>query len=208
MGKYFDEFPTLSYNPSGSPSKARTIFTDVTFRLKIRDKVKANIFSYYVVDVSDDDTMEILAEKYYGDSEYHWIIALANDIIDPQYDWPLPYRTYVNYINAKYGSAAAAELQIHHYEKVISRYHQSTRTTDENVFEIQETEYNALPGTAFRQFDLSDGSTVEETITKRAISASQYEFDLNNKKKQVKIIKREYLSQILEEFTAFVSNEQ
>ena len=208
MTKYFDEFPTLSYNPSGSPSKARTVFTDITFRLKIRDKIKSNIFSYYVVDVSDDDTMEILADKYYGDSEYHWIIALANDIVDPQFDWPLPYRTYLNYIVSKYGTAEAAELQIHHYEKVITRYHQGTRTTSELVLEIQEAEYNTLPETAFRQFDLSDGSTVEETITKRAISASQYEFDLNNRKKQIKIIKKDYLAQVLSEFTAMMSNEQ
>lgn len=207
MSKYFDQFPTIQYNASGEPYKNRVNITDVTFRLKFREKVKNNIYSYYVVDVSDDDTLEILAEKYYGNPEYHWVIAMANDIVDPQYDWPLPYRAYVNYINNKYGSAANSELQIHHYEKVISRYHQGTRTTDETVIEIQESTYNDLPETAFRQFDLSDGSTVEETITKRAITAAQYEYDLNNKKKQQKIIKKEYLGQILDEFKDFLRNE-
>lgn len=205
MGKYFDEFPTLVYNTSDTIYKNRTTLTDITFRLKIREKIKNNIFSYYVVDVSDDDTMEILAEKYYGDPEFHWIIALANDIIDPQYDWPMSYRTYVNYINNKYGSAAAADIQIHHYEKIISRYHQGTRTTNEQVIEILENAYNSLPETSFEQFDLSDGSTIEQTITKRAVTASEYEYELNNRKKQIKVIKKDYLPAILDEFRTFVS---
>lgn len=205
MGTYFDSYPRLSYNPSGSPYKNRTSITDVTFRLKMRDRIKNTLFSYYTVDISDDDTMEILAAKYYGSPEFHWVIALANDIIDPQYDWPLNYRSYVSYITKKYGSVANAELIPHHYEKVIRRYHQGTKTTYEEVYEIQQDTYDFLPTYAFRQFDLVDGTTVEETITTRIISASQYEFDLNNKKKQMKIIKKEYLGNILDEFAGLTS---
>lgn len=200
MSKYFDFFPTVQYNPAGTPYKNRTVLTDITFRFKLRDKVKSNIFSYYTVSVSDDDTMEILAAKYYGNSEYHWVIAIANDIIDPQYDWPMSYRTYVKYIAAKYGSAAQAELTVHHYEKVITRFNQRTRVTEELIMEVQKPTYDDLPETAFRQFDLEDGTTIEETIIKRTISASQFEFDQNNKKKQMRIIKKEYLPEILDEF--------
>lgn len=206
MGIYFDTFPKLSYNPSGSPYKNRTAITDVLFRLKLRDKIKNTLFSYYTVDISDDDTMETLAAKYYGDPEYHWLIAMANDIVDPQYDWPLNYRSYVNYINKKYGSAAAADAQVHHYEKVITRYHQGTRTTTEIVLEIQESTYLDLPTYAFRQIDLVDGSTIEETITTRSISAAQWEYDQNNKKKQMKIVKKEYLTPILDEFAELTKN--
>lgn len=200
MGIYFDSFPRITYNPSGSPYKNRKTITDVLFRLKVRQQIKDAIFSYYMVDVSDDDTMETLASKYYGNSEYHWIIALTNDIIDPQYDWPLNYRAYVNYIISKYGSTANADLTIHHYEKVIKRYNQGTRTVDETIYEIQESTYNDLPEYAFRQFDLVDGTTIEETITTRIVYASQWEYDQNNKKKQMKIIKKEYISAILDEF--------
>lgn len=206
MGIYLDLFPKISYNPEGTPYKNRLLMTDVLFRLKLRDKIKQAIFSYYTVDISDDDTMETLAAKYYGNAEYHWIIAIANDIIDPQYDWPLNYRSYVNYINKKYGSAANAELIPHHYEKVITRYHEGTRTTTETIYEIQESTYLDLPEYAFRQIDLVDGSTIEETITKRTISAAQYEYDLNNKKKQMKIIKKDYVPAILDELAALTKN--
>lgn len=200
MGIYFDSFPQITYNPSGSPYKNRTTMTDVLFRLKLRDKIKDTLFSYYTVDVSDDDTMETLAAKYYGDPEYHWIIAMANNIIDPQYDWPLSYRAYVNYIINKYGSVENSELAIHHYEKVVKRFNQGSRVTDEIIYEIQESTYNDLPEYAFRQFDLVDGTTIEETITTRIIYASQWEYDQNNRKKQIKVIKKEYLRSILDEF--------
>lgn len=206
MSIYFNQFPKLNYNMEGTPYKNRTVLTDITFRLKIREKVKENLFSYYTVDISDDDTIEILAAKYYGDSEYHWIIALANDIVDPQYDWPLNYRSYVNYINNKYGSAANADLTVHHYEKVIKRYNQYSRTTDEIIIEIQEDAYNAMPAYSFRQFNLADGVTVEETITRRVVTASEWEYDRNNKKKQLKIIKKDYLPNILSEFENFTRN--
>jgi hypothetical protein len=74
----------------------------------------------------------------------HWIILYANNIIDPQYDWPLGYRDFNNYISNKYRTAAATDLSIsantitdqqviawtpnktsanniHHYEMVIKR---------------------------------------------------------------------------------------
>lgn len=204
MAYYFNYFPKTQYNPTNSPSNRKTI-TNLLFRLKLRDIIKNNIYSYYTVDVSDEDTLEILAHKYYGSSEYHWIIALANDIIDPQYDWPLNYTAFLNYINDKYGSRENAELQVHHYEKVIIRKDQGTGTIDETVVEIQKIDYDALASSSYEALTLSDDSTIEETITKRAVSAFDYETQLNNNKRSKKLIKSQYLPQILDEFTKIVS---
>lgn len=203
MAFYFNYFPKTQYNPYGNNNK-KTI-TDITFRLKFRDVIKRNIYSYYNAEVSDDDTIEILAHKYYGSSEYHWIIALINDIIDPQYDWPLNYTSFLKFINKKYGSIANAETQIHHYEKVVTRKDQETGTIDETIIEIQQVNYNALPATSYEALTLSDGSTIEETITKRAITAMQYETELNNAKRNIKLIKKMYLPKVLEEFTRIIN---
>ena len=40
------------------------------------------------------DTPEIIASKYYGDPEKHWIVLLANDIINPFFDFPLNYQEF------------------------------------------------------------------------------------------------------------------
>lgn len=205
MAYYFNYFPKTQYSPDSSSNNKKTI-TDITYRLKIRDIIKRNIYSYYTVDISDEDTLEILAHKYYGSSEYHWIVALANDIIDPQYEWPLNYNSFLNYINDKYGSKENAELQVHHYEKVITRKDQTTGTIDEIIIEIQQVDYALLSSSSYEALTLSDGNTIEETITKRTVSAMQYETDLNNAKRVKKLIKRQYLPQILDEF-AKLTNE-
>jgi hypothetical protein len=204
---YFDKFPTLKYNVDGSTNYRRTL-TDITFRLKLREKIKQNMYSYYNVDVSDDDTMEILAEKYYGNPEYHWVIAIANDILDPQYDWPLNYATYTNYLINKYGSQANADSIIHHYEKTIKRTDRVTNEVSEITLEIQLAEYNALSAYSYRAIDLDNNTTVIEEVTKKAVTATEYEFNLNEAKRQKKIIKLEYLPQILDEFTDLVSGKE
>jgi len=33
-----------------------------------------------------NDTPEIVAEKFYGNSYRYWIVLLSNNIIDPQWD--------------------------------------------------------------------------------------------------------------------------
>lgn len=199
MAYYFTSFPQTQYSQTGTGSFKKTI-TDITVRIKLRDIIKENIYSYYTVDITDEDTLEILAEKYYGDSEYHWVVAIANDIVDPQYDWPLNYLSFQNYINKKYGSVANAESQIHHYEKVISRRDSITGTITETVIEIQKADYDLLPSNSYEALNLDGGSTVEETITKRAITAMQFETDTNNAKRVKRLIKEEYLPVILEEF--------
>lgn len=38
---------------------------------------------YYKVDASTVDRLDIIANKVYNNSNYWWVIAIANDIIDP-----------------------------------------------------------------------------------------------------------------------------
>ena len=206
MAYYFNYFPKTQYNPYGNSNNKKTI-TDITFRLKLRDLIKKNTYSYYTVDISDEDTLEILAHKYYGSSEYHWIVALINDIIDPQYDWPLNYAAFSNYINNKYGSRENAELQIHHYEKTINRKDITTGTVTQTVLEYENySDMVAGSPDVYSKLILSDGSVIEQTIDMVSVSAFEYETKLNNNKRVKKLIKKEYLPQILDEFSKMVNN--
>ena len=53
----------------------------------------------------DGETPEIVADKFYNDSELYWIILMANEMIDPRFDWPLSYVNLLNYVDNKYGTA-------------------------------------------------------------------------------------------------------
>lgn len=197
MSKFYNLFPKIKYNVDGNPYNNLTVLTNVFFRIKVRDAVKANIFAYYDVDVSDSDTMEILAEKYYGDPEMHWLIALTNDIIDAKYDWVLNTRDFTNFIKAKYGTIANAKSTTHHYTKTIKR--ETISGIYEDVIEIDLDTYNTLSASSYEVLTLSDGTSVTETITKQAVSNYEYEYNLNESKRQIKLIKSEYMGDIMSE---------
>lgn len=48
----------------------------------ITSQLKKNI-TYVLVNIKQFDTLDSLAEKYYGRPDYYWVIADYNDIQDP-----------------------------------------------------------------------------------------------------------------------------
>jgi hypothetical protein len=54
----------------------------------------------------------MIAHKLYGDTEYHWIVLMMNDIIDRYHQWPMSTRQFLAHINDKYTNVDG----IHHYE--------------------------------------------------------------------------------------------
>lgn len=127
MAKYLDLFPKIAYDPTKTlySTNFNTV-TNILFRIGIIKEYVNNTTAYYDYIIQDGEKPEILAEKFYGSPEAHWVIILANDIVDPQYDWPLNYDEFNNYIIGKYGSVANAKTAIHHYEKVVTREEPTT----------------------------------------------------------------------------------
>jgi hypothetical protein len=172
-------------------------------------EVLNNISAYYVYTINDGDKPEILAEKIYKDPEAHWMILYANDIVDPLYEWPLNYNDFINYIANKYGSVALAQTTYHHYEKVVTRLEQfSGVTTVERItIDYDKQADTTLPYDYYVGMAEStettyvvNGKSIKETITKSAITNFDYENDVNEAKRLIKIIKPEYYGYILNQF--------
>lgn len=102
MPKYFDLFPVLPYDISGSQTTNYEVVRNIFFRLRIIRDVINNISAYYEYIIKEGETPEILAQKFYRDPEAHWIIMMANDMVDAAYDWPLGYDEFNKYIYKKY----------------------------------------------------------------------------------------------------------
>ena len=101
---YFKNFPNITYNG--------IITTDITIRVRIKEKVKQAVGSWDYYTVRDGETPEQLAYKGYGNSNYHWILMLLNDMVDPIYDWILTQGELDDYITKSYGETADNP---HHY---------------------------------------------------------------------------------------------
>lgn len=94
MASYFSKYPKTIIN--------NKLVTDIISRTFVRDKYASKLSIYYPYDLQEGDTPEIIASKYYGDPERHWIVMLANDIVDPFFDFSMDSQVFEKYINQKY----------------------------------------------------------------------------------------------------------
>lgn len=100
---YFKEFPKLFYSTSLGVKNFKAV-TNIFANVKFLREVLLNTDMYYKYDVKDGERPEDIAYRLYNDVEKHWIILLANNIIDPQYDWVMGQQQFQSYINKKYSS--------------------------------------------------------------------------------------------------------
>lgn len=96
---YFDAFPTTKYTLAGKTETVVDIFRKVIISTENTD----NVFVEELV--QDSDSLESLAEKYYGDSKLSWIILLANNIVDPINEFVRSSEQLDSLINKKYAGS-------------------------------------------------------------------------------------------------------
>lgn len=112
---YFNNFPTLQYEFTGigeDKSNKSVLIKDITTNIRFK---KAFIEALPLVQsykIRDGDTPEIISEKLYGNSSYHWILMLLNQRYDYIDDFPLAGKELEILVNNKYGSARD---RIHHF---------------------------------------------------------------------------------------------
>ena len=101
---YFQEFPKFLYDFKYGNTTKTTVVTDITRNVRFRKEVLENVTLFDEYDIVDGETPEIVAEKIYGDPEYHWIIMLANQKHDYISDFPLSEQALVKHIVDTYGA--------------------------------------------------------------------------------------------------------
>ena len=185
MSEFFVHYPQISYDISGTkPAKVKTVI-NLMERAKIKNIVLDDIIRYFPYSIKENQRPDHVSNEVYGDVKYTWLIFLINDIADPIYDWPLGTREFGSYIKAKYGTLTIAKNTIHHYEQILRTRVEATGTTDaipEARIEIDETTYDTLASTA-----------------RNIKYCYDWEIDRNEAKRDIKLIDRLYVSDILSE---------
>ncbi len=106
--KYFAKFPTITYS--------NTTCLDLTRRVTISDELRKSPSVYYKYAIKTGARPDLIADNYYQDPYYDWLLFLNNGIIDPYYDWYLNDFDFNEFITTKYGSLEEAQKRISHYE--------------------------------------------------------------------------------------------
>ena len=171
---YFDDnFPVIPYDSVGDYK-----FKDVTNllrRVALRAKVKTSTLLYDTYDVKNGETPESLADKLYGDSEYHWIIMLINDITDRYHEWPMSEAQFSQYLKDKYSNPDA----VHHYE--IS---QESGDTD---------------------IKINIGTSNADYPTATLITNYEHEQKLQDDRRKIRLLDPSFISQFVTEYKSLMS---
>jgi hypothetical protein len=198
--QYFDTLPKVVHTDAVGTSK---IVTNLMARASVIPELLKNPLNFYSYDIQEGDTPEIIAHKYYGDSYRYWIVMLSNELLDPQWDWPMSNRVFAKYLENKYPGVDTTS-QVHHYEKIITQYDDGSLTTTVNKIQITEDVYNGLPGTQTTSYSLPSGD-VSITVERNAVSLYEYELQLNESKRSIKLLDAFFVNQIETEFENLMS---
>jgi hypothetical protein len=217
--KYFQVMPkiaTIDYVGN------KIVLTNLMVRTEIIPSLLNNPLLFYSYDIQDGDTPEIIADKYYGDSYRYWIVLFANQIIDPQWNWPMNQNLFNDYILDKYKSSTANSLNIsantvtssqvlaytqsniQNYVKTIITIDSSTNESTTSIYYIDSTAY-ALVQENTSTGAFSSGAQVTQTVSKYTETIYEYETRLNESNRNINLVNSSYVSQFESQFQSLLA---
>lgn len=197
--QYFDTLPKIIKTDAKGNS---LLMTNLMARASVIPSLLKNPAVFYQYDIQDGDTPEIIAHKYYGDSYRYWIVLFSNQILDPQFQWPLNTNEFQDYLNAKYPSTDIYNTA-YSYQKTVTQVDQNTNTTTVNTINISESTYNSLTPTT-TSFTLPTG-TVTVTVSKGITTIYEQELAQNEANRNIKLIKSSLVNELEKQLKTLMS---
>ena len=216
MAKYFNYFPKTFYSNDNASTGLDSV-TNIIARFGFEQSLKNNSSAFYKYQIQESDTPEIIAHKYYGSAERHWIVLLFNDIIDPQFDWPLKYDALIDFVDAKYTANGAANTTVQSglawamsTNNVQAYYKIVTKTDIDNVTLIEKIQVDANTyanvATSSTTITLQSGDVVTQAVTKEKKTYYDYEMEENESKREITLIKSDFVKEIEKEFKKVIKS--
>ena len=168
MASYFKQVPDFEYvsRIAGSKNISDYIAVKNLFKKgKIRDDIFQELAFFEKYKISGNDRPDNVAFEVYRDSNLDWVILLANNILNIQSEWPLLQDDLDRHLVNKYGDYNTLYNGIHHYE----------------TSEIKNSQ-----GVTIVPSGLEVGSPY-------TVSYYDYEIKLEDAKRNIFLLKKEYL---------------
>ena len=191
MPAYFRQVPNFEYVNRLPDSKNSSEYIEVKNIFK-RGKLKKDIFDnlmYFTkYQIVGDDRPDNVAFQVYDDETLDWLVLLSNNIVNIQTEWPLEQQSFLNYLLNKYGSQANL-LQPHHYETVETKNTKGTIIVKKGLEVPQDY--------SFEYYDKVLGKYVTASDITSVVSNYDYEIKIENAKRNIYVLKPEYLNVVL-----------
>ena len=196
MSQYFRKLPNLNY-----PSLLKTRESNTDFiqtknlfrRVKVREDLFANFMQFDKYKVVGDERPDNVAQKVYDNDDLDWVILLSNNIVDLNNEWPLTQSQLNEFLNDKYTPQEL--VSIHHYETLELRDSRNQLILPAGIVVDEDFNLEYLSGGQVKSTNsLVDGRPV------KAVTFYDYENDLNDKKRNINVLKPELLGVFIRDF--------
>ena len=184
---YFREIPNLRY-PSFLQEKgssfdyveAKNLFR----RTKLRDDLQNNFTLFDKYEIVEGMRPDNVAQELYESDQFDWVVLLVAGITNVRNEWPLNNRDLYNYSLSKYGDSLNS-----------NRFFETTEVKDSSGRLI-------LPKgkVVDSNFTIPKPGTPTATLNPVVgISNYEYETRLNDEKRNINILRKEYLNQFVDD---------
>jgi hypothetical protein len=105
---YFEKLPLINYKDNYAKN--------ILVKAKLSNFADTTGAVFYPYTIEEGERADTIAQNYYGDARFDWLVYLSNDITDPYYDWPLDNDKLFNFIKQKYGSVDKSKRQVLYFK--------------------------------------------------------------------------------------------
>ena len=182
---YFRELPNLRY-PSFLPEKTSSLdyveVKNIFRRAKLRDDLQNNFTVFDKYEVPMGARPDTVAEDLYGSAQFDWVVLTVAGILNVRNEWPLSDKDIYDYSFDKYGESLNSV-----------RFFETKEVKDTNGRLI-------LPKGKVVDSNFTIPKPGEPTATLNpitGISNYEYEVRLNEEKRNIFVLREEYLQEFL-----------
>ena len=193
MSNYFNLIPNFDY-VSRLPDAKISDYIQVKNlfkRVLLREDIYSNLMYFTKYDIQGDDRPDNVAHRIYSDSTLDWLILLSNNITHIPTEWPLSQNDFDRFLLDKYGSYDNLYNGVHHHETV------EVKDSNEVIIVPAGLEVSADFTTTYYDYYVSD--MVTKLDITRPVTNYQYEEKIQNKKREIFILKQEYVSVVMDD---------
>ena len=196
MSNYFRRLPNLDYPSLLKNRESNTDFIqtkNLFRRTKIREDLFANFMQFDKYEIVGDERPDNVSEKVYGRDDLDWVVLLSNNIIDIKNELPLSQLQLNRFLSDKYTPQEL--VSIHHYETLELRDNKNQLILPAGLVVDEDFNLEYFSGGQVKSTNsLVDGRPV------RAVTFFDYENTLNDEKRNINVLKEEFLGLFLKDF--------
>jgi len=215
---YFKELPNIAYqSPLSHKNSSRDyiVIKNIFRSAKLLDYVRSGAIANQKLVLKDGDRPDTIAEYLYGDSSLDYIVILVAGITNINHEWPLQDYQVYDYALQKYGTQEKMNA-IKYYETFEIRDSQDRQILPPNLIvdvdfkiygsstQFGANRYNLISQAGNNQLDDKDEYTVTADKIARAVTNLEYEYKINEEKREIDVLKNGYVQTFINDLRDIV----